>query len=76
QGDPRPAALALGAAHGLRQRVGLRTWPSMRRSEADLRAGVAGQLGPEAMEQVLAEGSRLERADAIALVRSGLGERR
>ena len=76
QGDPRPAALALGAAGGLRERAGLRTWPSMRRSEADLRAGVAGKLGPEAMEQVLAEGSRLERADAIALVRNGLGEPR
>jgi predicted ATPase len=76
QGDPRPAALALGAAGGLRERAGLRTWPSMRRSEADLRAGVAGKLGAEAMEQVLAEGARLDRADAIALVRNGLGERR
>ncbi len=76
QGDPRPAALALGAASGLRERAGLRTWPSMRRSEADLRAGVAEKLGPEVMEQVLAEGSRLDRADAIALVRNGPGERR
>jgi ATP/maltotriose-dependent transcriptional regulator MalT len=76
QGDPRPAALALGAASGLQERAGLRTWPSMRRSEADLRAGVRGKLGPEAMEQVLAEGSRLERADAIALVRNGPGDRR
>jgi predicted ATPase len=74
QGDTRPAALALGAANGLRQRVGLRAWPSMRRSEADLFAGVAGKLGSDAMEQVLAEGSRIDRADAIALVRNGLGD--
>jgi hypothetical protein len=72
QGDPRPAALALGAAQGLRQRVGLRCWPSTRRSEADLHAAVEGKLGSDAMEQVLAEGSRMDRADAIALVRTGL----
>ena len=72
QGDPRPAALALGAANGLRQRAGLRCWPSMRRSEADLLAGVAKKLGSDAMEQVVAEGSRIERPDAIALVRNGL----
>ena len=69
RGDPRSAALALGAASALRQRVGLRTWPSMRRSEADLLAGVKGKLGPEMMEQVLAEGSRIDRDAAIALVR-------
>ena len=69
RGDPRSAALALGAASALRQRVGLRTWPSMRRSEADLLAGVKGKLGPEMLEQVLAEGSRIDRDAAIALVR-------
>ena len=69
QGNARSAALALGAASALRQRVGLRTWPSMRRSEADLRAGVKGKLGPEMLEQVLAEGSRIDRDAAIALVR-------
>ena len=69
QGNARSAALALGAASALRQRVGLRTWPSMRRSEADLLAGVKGKLGPEMMEQVLAEGSRIDRDAAIALVR-------
>ena len=69
RGDPRSAALALGAASALRQRVGLRTWPSRRRSEADLLAGVKGKLGPEMLEQVLAEGSRIDRDAAIALVR-------
>src|SRR5215472_16393974 len=69
--DPRQAALALGAANGLRQRAGLRPWPSMRRSEAELLARVAGKLGPEVMEQLVAEGSRIDRVDAIAFVRSG-----
>ena len=70
--DSRQAAVALGAADGLRQRAGLRAWPSMRRSEADLLASVAKKLGSDAMEQVLAEGSRIDRPDAIALVRNGL----
>jgi predicted ATPase len=70
--DSRQAALALGAADALRQRAGLRPWPSTRRSEAELRARVAGKLGPEVMEQVLADGSRLDRTVAIALVRNGL----
>ena len=73
EGDSRQAALALGAADGLRQRAGLRPWPSTRRSETELRARVAGKLGPEVMEQALADGSRMDRADAIALVRNGLG---
>jgi predicted ATPase len=71
--DSRQAALALGAADGLRQRAGLRAWPSMRRSEAELRARVAGKLGPEVMEQVFSDGARSDRTDAIALVRNGLG---
>ncbi|MFL5399148.1 MAG: DUF4062 domain-containing protein [Myxococcales bacterium] len=72
QADPRAAALALGAANGLRQRIGLRPWPSMRRREADLLAGVVGRLGSDATEQALAEGSRIDRPDAIALVRDGV----
>jgi hypothetical protein len=72
--DFRQAALALGAADGLRQRAGLRAWPSMRRSEAELRARATARLGQEVMVQVLADGSRLERTVAIALVRKGLGD--
>ena len=69
--DPRQAALALGAARGLRQRAGLRSWPSMRRSEAELLARVTEKLGPSVIEHVLADGGRLERADAITVVRNG-----
>jgi predicted ATPase len=69
---PREAALALGAADGLRQRAGLRPWPSTRRSEAELLARVAGRLGPKVMEQILTDGSRIDRAEAITFVRSGV----
>ena len=37
EGDARRAAMALGAADGLRQRAGLRAWPLTRRGEAELR---------------------------------------
>ena len=69
--DPRQAALALGAARALRQRAGLRSWPSMRRSEAELLARVTEKLGPSVIEHVLADGGRLERVDAITVVRNG-----
>jgi hypothetical protein len=45
RGDARQAASALGAADGLRQRAGLRPWPSKRRSEAELLARVS-ETGP------------------------------
>jgi hypothetical protein len=70
QGNARQAASALGAADGLRQRAGLRLWPSKRRSEAELRARVSGNLGPQVFENVFATGSQLNRREAIALVRS------
>jgi hypothetical protein len=70
QGDALQAASALGATDGLRQRAGLRPWPSKRRSEAELLARVSGQLGPQVFEKVFAAGSRLNRREAIALVRS------
>jgi len=69
-GDPRQAALALGAADGLRQRAGLRAWPSTRRGEAELAARVAGQLGPQDFQKDFAAGSRFNGPDAIALVRA------
>jgi predicted ATPase len=69
-GDPQQAALALGAADGLRQRAGLRAWPSTRRGEAELAARVAGQLGPQDFQKVFAAGSRFNRPDAVALVRA------
>ena len=58
------------AAAGLRQRAGLRPWPSTRRSEAELLARVSGKLGPQVFEKVFATGSQLNRREAIALVPS------
>jgi predicted ATPase len=67
--DARRAAIALGAAHGLRQRVGLRAWPSMRPSEADLATRVTQELDPEAFNDAFAAGSELGQREAVALVR-------
>lgn len=68
EGDVRHAALALGAAEGLRQRAGLKAWPSTRRGEAELVARVAGMLDPKAFKEVFETGSRLNRRDAVSLV--------
>ena len=69
-GDFRQADLALGATDGLRQRAGLRAWPSTRRGETELTARVAEQLGPEDFQKVFTAGSRFSRSDAVALVRA------
>ena len=69
EGDARRAATALGAADGLRQRAGLRAWPSMRRGEAELVARVAKEIDPEVFEDAFAAGSEFNRREAIALVR-------
>ncbi len=68
EGDARRAAMALGAADGLRRRAGLRAWPSMRGDEAELVTRVARELDPQAFKDAFAAGSQLSRRDAIALV--------
>ncbi|HEY4279300.1 MAG TPA: DUF4062 domain-containing protein [Conexibacter sp.] len=70
-GDARQAATALGAANGLRARAGLRAWPSMRRSEAELSAQVGHELDPNAFKDAVAAGSKLNQLDAVVLVRGG-----
>jgi predicted ATPase len=69
EGDFRRAATALGAADGLRQRAGLRAWPSMRRSEAELLRRVAKEIDPEVFDELFAAGSELNHREAVALVR-------
>src|SRR5262249_42811497 len=66
--DFKGAALALGAADGLRKRAGLRAWPSMRRGETELVAQVKEKLGSADFEKTFATGSQLNRRDAVALV--------
>jgi predicted ATPase len=69
EGDFRRAVMALGAADGLRQRAGLRAWPSMRRGEAELLTRVAQEIDPEVFKDAFAAGSELNQREAVALVR-------
>ena len=69
EGDMRRAASALGAANGLRQRAGLRAWPSMRPGEAELASRVTQELDPEVFRDAFAAGSELSQREAVALVR-------
>jgi hypothetical protein len=67
--DGGRAAMALGAADGLRQRAGLRAWPSMRRGETELGSRVAQEIDPDVFEDAFTAGSMLDQLDAVALVR-------
>jgi hypothetical protein len=67
--DAQRAALALGAADGLRQRAGLRAWPSMRRGEAELANRVTHEIDPDVFKDAFAAGSELDKHEAVALVR-------
>ena len=73
EGDPQRAALLSGAAEGLRQRVGLKLWPMLRRSEADLVARGREALGAERFDEVFAAGSRLNQQEAVAMVNDHTG---
>ena len=63
------AAVALGAAEGLRRRAGLRVWPTHRRSEAELHAQLEQALGIDRCEEEFTSGSRLSRREAVAMLR-------
>jgi tetratricopeptide (TPR) repeat protein len=69
EGDPERAALAAGAADGLRRRAGLRTWPVLRPGEADLTAQIRQALGPDRFDQAFASGTGLNQREAAAAVR-------
>jgi predicted ATPase len=73
EGDPGQAATLAGAAEGLRQRVGLRTWPLLRREEAELAAQVRQALGADGFGQLHSAGSRLSQQEAVAAVRDRPG---
>jgi hypothetical protein len=73
EGDPERAALLVGAAEGLRRRVGLGMWPLLRREEAELVAQVRQALGADRFNQVFAAGARLNRREAVAAVRDRRG---
>jgi predicted ATPase len=69
EGDARRAAMALGAADGLRRRAGLRAWPSTRRGEAELRTRIEREIDAQDFTEVLAAGSELSHRQAVAFVR-------
>ncbi len=69
EGDAPRAALALGAADGLRRRAGLRAWPSTRRGESELATRVALEIDAQDFEEAFAAGSELGHRAAVALVR-------
>jgi predicted ATPase len=69
EGDARRAATALGAADGLRQRAGLRAWPSMRRGEAELATRVAQEIDPDVFKDAFAAGAELNQREAVEFVR-------
>jgi ATP/maltotriose-dependent transcriptional regulator MalT len=68
QGQATRAAVALGAAEGVRQRSGIRAWPSLRQGEA-LLLGWAKRDSGEAFDEAYARGSSLTRREAVELVR-------
>jgi predicted ATPase len=72
-GDPERAALLEGAAEGLRRRVGLPTWPHLRRVEGELVARVRHRLGGSRFDRAFSAGSGLTQREAVAIVRDQRG---
>ena len=70
EGDPQQAALAAGAADGLRQRAGLRAWPMLRRSEVQLLAAIRAAVGTDRFDQLYPAGKRLTQEQAVGVARS------
>src|SRR5262249_46722979 len=69
-GTPDQAAVTLGAAEGLRRRIGIRAWPTLRRSEAELGSQIEQSIGSDRFEEAFTTGSQLSRREAVAMVRS------
>ena len=63
--------LLVGAADGLRRRSGLRAWPLLRQTEAELVAQIRQALGADRFDQVHADGTGLKKREAVAAVRDG-----
>ena len=75
EGKAHKAATALGAADGLRERVGLQTWPSMRPGESAIVARVREVVDPGVFDAAFATGSQFTRRQAVAFVRDGATSR-
>jgi hypothetical protein len=68
-GDARRAAMALGAAEGLRRRAGLKAWPSTRHREAEMVDRVVQSADSWNFEAARLAGADLNHREAVALVR-------
>ena len=73
QDNPERAARLQGAAEGLRGRIGLRVWPTLRQGEAELVTQARQTLGMERFDQAFSAGSALSRREAVAIVRNQRG---
>ena len=67
------AARLVGAAEGLRRRVGLPAWPHLRKAEAELVAQVRQKLGAARFDRAFSAGSGLTQQQAVAIVRDQRG---
>jgi tetratricopeptide (TPR) repeat protein len=67
QGDLERAARLEGAAEGMRERVGLRAWPHLRKVEAELVAQIRERLGAGPFDQAFVAGFGLTQPQAVAL---------
>jgi hypothetical protein len=65
-GSAEHAARLAGAAEGLRQRGGMRTWPMMRYLEAEVAADGRQALGAERFDQAFTAGLPLTQREAVA----------
>ena len=70
EGDPGRAARLAGAAEGMRRRVGVRVWPTLRYAEAELVAQLRQTLGAERFDQAFSAGSGLSQREAVTDARS------
>jgi hypothetical protein len=73
QGEPERAALLAGAAEGIRQRVGLRTWSTQRYGATEPIARAREALGADRFDQIFAAGSQLNQQQAVAAIRDQRG---
>jgi predicted ATPase len=71
EGDPERSAQLAGAAEGLRRRIGLRAWPTLRRAEAELVDQIRQTLGEDGFARAFAFGSELGQREAVAAARAG-----
>ncbi len=71
--DPERAAMLAGAADGLRQRAGLRPWPTLRQGEMELLGAIRQDLDAERFERAFATGTAMHQADMVTLIQRWRG---